>query len=33
VGGKQCIVGRRVSRVACKIDNHDAHVAISALLV
>jgi len=33
VGRKQRIFGRRVARVACKIDNHHAHVAICALLV
>ena len=33
VGGKQRIFGRCVARVARKIDNHHAHVAIGALLV
>jgi hypothetical protein len=33
VGGKQRGLGRRVARVAYKINNHDAHVAKGALLV
>ena len=33
VGGKQRILDRRVARVARKINNHDAHVAVRALLV